>query len=284
MLNDFIKNRETKGLLLSNPLESEKLKRNLMNNFANKFSERVIQYSLRAQLITLYYSITKILENFPNTRDNHFVFGEPNEKRNLISNRKLENNDESSEKKPVVTDETIDFLKPDARTFKKRPRKLLSDDGERVLNLWFIPHYTDLLIMYKKNCTNEQCINALKYSVRIIGAFNDILNFLYANACMNIAVNSSAATDSSTAQIRKKLDFTSWENSGGLDTELNEIQLEMNQLNDPCDPAQVAELLELKRSSMFLQYDCAIRFAVRDIFLANGNIDAYKVRLITCQS
>lgn len=100
---------------------------------------------------------------------------------------------------------------------------------------------------------------------------------------MNIAVNSSAATDSSTAQIRKKLDFSSWENAGGLDTELNEIQLEMNQLNDPCDPEQVVELLELKRSSMLLQYDCAIRFAVRDIFLANGNTEAFKVLIYSYQ-
>ncbi|CAF1036407.1 unnamed protein product [Brachionus calyciflorus] len=276
MLNEFIKQKETKGLLLSNPSEMEKLKRNLMNDYANKFTQRCVQYSLRAQLITLYYSITKILENFPNTRDNHFVFGEPHEKRTLLNNRQLEM-DDPTKKKSQITDETIDYIRPDARTFKKRPRKLLSDDGERVLNLWFIPHYTDLLLIYKKNCSNDQAVKALRHSVRILSAFNDILNFLYANACMNIAVNSSAATDSSTASIRKKLDFSSWENSGGLDTELNEIQLEMNQLIDPCDPEQVAELLELKRSSMFLQYDCAIRHAVKDIFLANNNLEAFRL-------
>ena len=78
--------------------------------------------------------------------------------------------------------------------------------------------------------------------------------------------------------MRRKVDFSSWENSGGLDTELNEIQLEMNQLSDPCNPELVAELLEKKRQCLFMQYECAIRFAVRDIFLAAGNIDAYKVR------
>ena len=131
--------------------------------------------------------------------------------------------------------------------------------------------------MYKKNHSDDFCLKTLKYSVRIMTALNDILHFLYANACINIAVTSSASTSESTSQIRRKIDFTTWENAGGLDTELNEIQQEMNQLTDPCDPEQVIELLELKRSSMFLQYECAIRYAVRSIFLANGNSDAYKL-------
>lgn len=278
MLNDFLKQRETKGMMLSNPVEMEKLKRNLMNDYSNKFSHRMCHYSLRAQLITLYYSITKILENFPSTRDNHFVFGEPYEKRPQAktgSSHATGDDSESSTGDKAIKNENMDYLKPDARTFKKRPRKLLSDDGERILNIWFIPHYTEILTMYKKNRSDEFVLKSLKYCVRIINALNDILHFLYANACMNITTSSSA--DTSISQMRRKIDFSSWENAGGLDSELNEIQQEMNQLSDPCDPELVIELLELKRSSMLLQYDCAIRIAVRDIFLANGNTEAYKV-------
>ena len=269
-------------MMLSNPSEMEKLKRNLMNTFAGRFGLRVQQFSLRSQLILLYYSITKILENFPNTRDNHFYFGEPYEKRNqlaLATAKLLEQTGGGGDPtgKLPETDETIDYIAPDARMFKRRPRKLLSDDGKRVLNLWFIPHFTDVLSLYKKKHTDESSTKALRRSVRIMSAFNDILQFLYANACVNVAVNSSASTDTSTT--RRKIDFSSWENSGGLDTELNEIQLEMNQLADPCDPDQVFELLEMKRASMLLQYDCAVRFAVRDIFLAHGNEEAYKVKL-----
>lgn len=275
MLNEFLKQREIKGQLLSNPVEMEKLKRNLMNEYANKMNTRIVQYSLRSQLLLLYYSITKLLENFPNTRDNHFVFGEPHEKRTQQTTSKQAEFDAANgeERKVVITDETMDYIKPDARTFKKRPRKLMSDDGERVLNIWFIPHYTDLLILYKKSFSDEACTKILRHSVRILTALNDILHFLYANACINISVTSSASTSESTSQIRRKIDFTTWENAGGLDTELNEIQQEMNQLSDSCEPEQVIELLELKRSSMLLQYDCGIRFAVRSIFLANGNTE-----------
>ena len=107
-------------------------------------------------------------------------------------------------------------------------------------------------------------------------------------ACINVSVVSSASAssstsggggDGSTAQLRRKLDFSTWENSGGLENELTEIQLEMNQLNDPCSPEQVAELLETKRNSLFLQFDCAIRYSVQDLFLASSNLDTFKVSL-----
>ena len=105
-------------------------------------------------------------------------------------------------------------------------------------------------------------------------------------ACINVSVVSSASSssssssggsDGSTAQLRRKLDFTTWENSGGLENELTEIQLEMNQLNNSSDPEQVAELLETKRNSLFLQFDCSIRYSVQDLFLASGNVEAFKV-------
>jgi hypothetical protein len=277
MLNEYIKQKETKGLILSNPSEMEKFKRNLMNEYANKFNMRILQHSLRSQLISLYFSITKLLENFPNTRDNHFVFGEPFERQ---VHAEMLNEMEMAGQKAVISDEYMDEIKLDARQFKKRPRKLLSDDGKRVLNIWFIPHYTELLTMYKKNNSDEFIVKTLKYCVRILASLNDILQYLYANACMSIAVSSSASTDPSILQIRRKMDFTSWENSGGLDTDLNEIQLEMNQLSNPCDPELVADLLESKRNSIFLQYDCAIRFPVRDIFLSNGNIEAFRVLIL----
>jgi hypothetical protein len=257
----------------------EKLKRNLMDDYANKFTNRILQHSLRSQMIALYYSITKILENFPNTRDNHFIFGEPYEKQKIeaINKSNANSTTTSANEPPQLTDETMDELKPDARLFKKRPRKLLSDDGERVLNIWFIPHFTEVLTMYKKNGTDEFIYRTLHNCVRILTAFNDILHFQYAQACMNVALVGGAMSDSSTEKIRRKTDFSTWESSGGLDNELNEIQLELNTLPDPCNPQQVAELLELKRSCIFLQFDCAIRHSVCDIFLANGNCDTHKL-------
>ena len=270
MLNNYIQQKQTKALILSNPSEMEKLKRNLMNDFVAHFSRRISQYSMRSQLITLYYSITKLLENFPNTRNNHFVFGEPYEKR-LVSQPITS----STAAVTVISDEFSDELKQDPRMFKKRPRKLLSDDGKRVLNIWFIPHYTELLMMFKKH-PDEVCCKALKHSVKIISALNEIMHLLYAFACISTA-SSGPNTMSSVAQIRRKTDFSTWENAGGLGTELNELQQELNSISNPTDPEQVIKLLEAKRSVLILRYECAVRYAIHDIFLASGNVTAYKV-------
>lgn len=99
MLNEYIKQKDLKSQILSNPLEMEKLKRTLMNDYANKFNLKVLQHSLRAQLISIYHSLMRILENFPNTRDNHFVFGEPNERRQYLSEMGTEFIDKTEEDK-----------------------------------------------------------------------------------------------------------------------------------------------------------------------------------------
>ncbi len=254
--------------MVGNPAEIEKLKKSLINRFADQFSKRVYQYSLRCQLIQLYSSITRILSNFPITRDSHFVFGDVNERQVYAISHTAST--------VTFSDMYADELKKDPNTFKKRPRKLLSDDGKSVLNVWFIPHYTEILTLFKKN-SDEMCYEALKYSVRIVGAFNDILHFLYANAWLNTEGASSVNTSASPQQILKKKDFSSWENAGGLGSELNDIQQEMNALNNPCDPSEVACMFELKRRKMFLQFDCVVRYAMRDTFLASGNVTAHKV-------
>jgi len=38
---------------------------------------------------------------------------------------------------------------PDPKIFKKRPRRVLSADGKAFLNLWFIPHHTEILSSYR---------------------------------------------------------------------------------------------------------------------------------------
>ena len=144
MLNEYIKQKETKMLAISNPSEQEKLKRSLMNVYVDRLTRRVVQYSLRSQLIALYYSVTKLLENFPNTRDNHFVFGQAYEKRGEKQMKTSQNMTEASSTQATnggiaINDEAnVDYLNPDARVFKKRPRKILSDDGKRVLNIWLV--------------------------------------------------------------------------------------------------------------------------------------------------
>lgn len=64
---------------------------------------------------------------------------------------------------------------------KKRPRRLLSSDGCHVLNIWFIPHHTEALVMFKA-LDDDGCARALAYSLTIVALLHDILQYLCAHA------------------------------------------------------------------------------------------------------
>ena len=58
---------------------------------------------------------------------------------------------------------------------------MLTVDGKFVLNVWFIPHYTELLIMYK-SMGDDECATALTHHLQIVSALHDILQYLCAHA------------------------------------------------------------------------------------------------------
>ena len=80
----------------------------------------------------------------------------------------------------------LNGLTPDARSLKKRPRRLLSPDGKHVLNIWFIPHHTEILIMFK-TMDDEPCARALRYCAMIVASLHDILQYLCAHAKLGSA-------------------------------------------------------------------------------------------------
>ena len=57
----------------------------------------------------------------------------------------------------------------------------MSDDGVHVLNIWFVPHRTEVLVMYK-GLDDESCHRALVYTLSIISALHDMLQYLSAHA------------------------------------------------------------------------------------------------------
>lgn len=50
------------------------------------------------------------------------------------------------------------------RTFQRRPQQLLSADGKTLLNLWYIPHFSEVLHMFK---TLEVLVRHLNTSLRL---------------------------------------------------------------------------------------------------------------------
>jgi len=72
------------------------------------------------------------------------------------------------------------------RTLKQRPRTMLSEDGTKVLNIWFLPHHTDMLIAYKK-LSDQDCQSALTHHLVIVAALHDILQYLCTHAQLGSA-------------------------------------------------------------------------------------------------
>lgn len=59
--------------------------------------------------------------------------------------------------------------------------------------------------------------------------------------------------------------------------DLREIQRQLDHLGDRTDPCQVFTFLSLRRDVMFLEFEAALRFNLRDTFLGMGNKEAYNV-------
>ncbi|XP_073193092.1 uncharacterized protein [Lepidochelys kempii] len=130
MLNTFIHKKEIVGSRMQNPNEDEKIKREVIAEYCHKLSHRFLsQYALRGQIIAYYNSLKILLEDFPVIRDKYFMIGLSQEKK---GNRDSKEN-----------------LEADPRSFQPQPHRLLSPDGQAFLNLWFIPHPSEVLFMFK---------------------------------------------------------------------------------------------------------------------------------------
>ncbi|XP_012939634.1 uncharacterized protein LOC101845475 [Aplysia californica] len=248
MLNEFVTRKQQMGSVLRNPDELERVKRKLLSDFCHRFHLRVAQASMRAQLLAYYTSILTILEAFPSLRESYFVMGEPNEKKSK--------------------EDCLDGLSPDPRLLKKRPRRLLSEDGQHVLNLWFIPHHTEVLVMFK-TLDDDSCARAMSFALSIVAALHDMLQYLSAHA----KLGSSHARMGS-----QKVEFVSadWGGTEGIGSELRDIQKQIQNLPEPTDPQLVLDLLNLRRDVMFLEFDTAVRTCMADTFLSTGNMQAYE--------
>ncbi|KAJ8301243.1 hypothetical protein KUTeg_020230 [Tegillarca granosa] len=220
----------------------------MITDFCYIFNRRMTQYSIRGQLISYYNSILRLLEDFPSVRETYFMLGEPFEKKTNVDGP--------------------DNLIPDPKTSRKRPRQLLSNDGKHVLNIWFIPHHTEALVMFKK-LSDESCVSALSYSLLIVSSLHDILQYLCAHSRLG----------SSHARLgTRKMEFVSadWGGTEGIGSELREIQKQIDNLPVRTDPQSVAEFLSLRRDVMFLEFDTAVRHSMSDTFLSTGNLQAFK--------
>ncbi|KAK7142769.1 hypothetical protein R3I94_012197 [Phoxinus phoxinus] len=248
MLNAFIKKKEQTSLLKLSSEDMARIKRKLILEFCHKFNMRMSQSCVRGQVVALCHSFTSLLHEVPHIRDNHFVMGTLNETRSDLQSE--------------------DRLCPDPRTFQPRPRRLLSADGKTLVNLWFIPHYTEVLLMFR-TLEEKECHQALQNTMQIISALHDIVYYLVSFARLGNP-NTSFSPDSAQ---RLTADWGGLESIG---VELWDVQRQIDSLCEPRSSENVGRLLQLHRDVLFLRFDTAVRFMIREAFLSSGNLSAYQ--------
>ncbi|XP_076818582.1 uncharacterized protein LOC143464598 isoform X1 [Clavelina lepadiformis] len=254
VVNAFIHKKETQGMMLRKEEELLKLKRSLVADFSKEVAFRMSLHAMRAQIIACYSSILTALEPFPTTRDNYFMVGRPNEKKRNVDD--------------------VEGMAPDPQTLRKRPRRVLSPDGLCFMNLWFIPHFTEILSSYR-NMDYEKQDTILTTWLSIASSLHDIVLYLCAHARLG---SGKLHQDNSQTSYSVAAD---WGGAEGVGAQLTEIQEQIDVLpTGPSRhtrlPSKVAELLSLRKDSLFLEFDAAVRYSMRETFLAMGNQRAYK--------
>nr|XP_019590619.1 PREDICTED: transmembrane protein FLJ37396 isoform X2 [Rhinolophus sinicus] len=249
MLNAFLLRKQTMADRMKSLDEIGKIKRDVIVEYCQKFNHHMSHYSLRGQIMAYCNSLRALLEQFPTLRDTLFVMGQPQEKKGLRDSK--------------------ESLKADPRSLQPQPRCLLSADGKIFLNLWFIPHPSEVLIMFKA-LPEKAAFRALKLTLQLIGPFHDIVACLFSFAKLG---NWPACFEFPRSSNPVRGD---WGGTEGIEGELQELQKMIDSLQSPQDPAQVSQVLLLRREVLFLQFDAAVRHLIRRTFLAAGNAPAYQ--------
>nr|XP_020463698.1 uncharacterized protein LOC109964611 isoform X3 [Monopterus albus]XP_020463699.1 uncharacterized protein LOC109964611 isoform X3 [Monopterus albus]XP_020463700.1 uncharacterized protein LOC109964611 isoform X3 [Monopterus albus] len=252
MLNLFLKQKQAMGDLIKTPEEAAKIKRTLIIDFLNKFSTQISQYCVRAQIVAYYYSLTSLLDEIPSIRQSHFMIGQASEA-------------------SAILDSGVGVC-PDPRTFQRRPQQLMSVDGKTLCNLWFIPHCSEVLHMFKTQDVSASA-EALHHTLQIVSALHDIIYYLVSFSRLGNADNSCSCIGRGAPDSHLTAD---WGGSEGIGAELLKIQHQVDRLSNPSSPEFVGRLLQLRRQVLLLQFDTAVRHLIREAFLSSGDAAAFQ--------
>ncbi|XP_051252376.1 uncharacterized protein si:ch73-242m19.1 isoform X2 [Dicentrarchus labrax] len=252
MLNSFMKKKQAVGGLMKTPEEAAKIKRRLIIDFLKKFTTQISQYCVRAQIVAYYYHLSFILDDNPSICQLHFVIGRAG--------------------KPSVNLDSGADLCPDPRSSQCWPQQLLSADGKNLLNLWFVPHFSQVLHMFKTLDVSE-CATALHHTLQIVSALHDIIYYLVSFSRLGNTEDSRSSRRGQDAPGSLAAD---WGGTEGIGAELLEIQRQVDSLSDPSSPESVGRLLQLRRQVLLLQFDTAVRHLIREVFLSSGDVASYQ--------
>ncbi|XP_072221575.1 coiled-coil domain-containing protein 162 [Leuresthes tenuis] len=253
MLSSFVKRKQAAGGFIKTLEEAAQIKRTLITDFLRKFTTQISQHCVRAQIVAYYYSLSFLLEDIPSISQSLFMIGR-------------------AEEPKVNLDLRADPC-PDSWTLQDRPQQLLSDDGKTLLNLWYLPHYTEVLHVFATLDVPAH-VEALHHTLQIVSGLHDIIYYLVSFSRLgNRGDSCSWRRGQAVAGSNLVAD---WGGTEGIRTELQEIQQQVDSLSDPSSPQSVGRLLQLRRQVVLLQFDTAVRTLIREAFLSSGDVASYQ--------
>eukprot|EP00731_Ephydatia_muelleri_P000295 Em0001g295a len=231
--------------------ELEESKSKLLNQYCDNLMMSLSHYSLRSQLLRYYESLHKLLEDFPATRKAYFIVGGGPEAGGGLE-------------APVYGSST---KTTDSRSSQSRLQMLLSADGKKLLNLWYIPSTIQILTMFS-DLPLEDKIHALTVALHLISSLHDILAYL----CTYVKLGTAQGPFGGDRE------FTGgWGGIERVGTEVQLLQNHIGQLNDSSDPWKVCEYLDYYRGILFLQHDVIMRHCLKRTLLLKDRIEAVQV-------
>ncbi|XP_065909526.1 uncharacterized protein [Dysidea avara] len=255
MLNEFA---NKPSHIFKSTTDEAKARRQVITEYCKNLMRLLSPLSLKTQLFKYYDSLQQMLCQFPATKEAFFMVG--SDISHLFG---------AEPKKPLDSDTP---LLPDSRQSRSRPQALLSSDGNQLMNIWFIPHVTEILLMFD-GVSLTKCCDALTTALAMVSALHSIVSYTCAYAWLG---SSGCLTDSEQGGAE-------WGGLEGVGVELNDLQTIITGLDDPSSPSQVAECLSLRREVMFLKHELVMRYYLKNTFLSAENMSAFHT-LTMCSS
>lgn len=118
--------------IMRNLAELEKLKCSLIANFSTNLALVLSVHSLRLQVMRSYQALLRLLDDFPAIRAGYFIVGEAKTVDPVRFNFATQ----------YAMDPTGKLVA--AEIHRSKPHQLITRDGKVVLNLFYIPHFTEV--------------------------------------------------------------------------------------------------------------------------------------------
>jgi hypothetical protein len=223
--------------------ELERKKCSLVSLYSSSLLLSLSNYSLKTQIIISYYDITKnLLKDYPNTRDAYFISG------------------------GIVIPSSAYYAEQNKLT-KGRVKAVLSQDGKQLLNLFYLPHASEVALLYHSLPVKQQR-EVLTLHFRLVSLLLNILGYSCATAKIGRMCDSIGNT---TATGKESI-------SG----DVHQLQIQLSQLKSPSDPHEVLSYLEFHHDCLILSHDIVVRHYLKRTILNYGDERSYNTMSDVC--